>query len=121
MQIGYVVLYVEDPDASRQFWIETMGMVAKSQKQAGEFSIVQVGFENQEFNLELVPLALMRQHPHGLDLATPSMAFRVPDLETTHRELRERGVSTSDINEQAGIPSFAFADNENRWFAVLSL
>ena len=120
MQVAYVVLYVEDADASRQFWIDTFGMVIKSQKQAGDFSIVQVGFPDQEFNLELVPLDLMRQYPHALDLATPSMAFRVDDLDVTHSELRGKGVETSDINEQAGIPSFAFADNENRWFAVLS-
>jgi len=119
MHVAYVVLYVENQEACLNFWTNSFGMVVKSQRPAGEFSVIQIGFPTQEFNIELVPLALMQQHEHGLDLATPSMAFRVPDLVASHGELRDKGVTTSDINEQAGIPSFAFCDNEGRWFAVL--
>ena len=121
MHVAYVVLYVENQDECRDFWTNSLGMVIKSQRPAGEYSVVQIGFPDQEFNLELVPLALMQQHEHGLDLATPSMAFRVSDLVETHRDLRYKGVTTSDINEQAGVPSFAFSDNEGRWFAVLGM
>ena len=120
MHVACVVLYVENQDACLDFWSRSLGMVIKSQRPAGDFSVIQIGFPDQEFNLELVPLALMQQFEHGLDLATPSLAFRVADLEKTHRELRTKNVETSQINEQAGVPSFAFSDNEGRWFAVLS-
>lgn len=119
MQVGYVVLYVEDPEACLAFWTSVIGMVPKSEKSAGEFRIRQVGFPDQSFAIELVPLDLMRGQPHGLDLATPSMAFRVSDLNATHAELNNKGVTTSEINNMAGIASFAFQDNEARWFAVL--
>jgi lactoylglutathione lyase len=121
MYLAYVVLYVHDLDASYSFWIEQMGMIEKGQKQAGDFKIVQVGFPDQESNLELVPLALMKDNPHGLDLATPSIAFRVDDVPATHELIRARGVTTSDITEMGGVVSFAFSDNENRWFAVLPM
>ena len=38
---------------------------------------MKVGFDNQDFSFELVPLELMKDNPDGLDLATPSIAFHV--------------------------------------------
>ena len=119
MKVGYVVLYVHDADACRRFWTEQVGMVEKDHKTAGEFSIVQVGFADQEFTFELVPLALMKDNPYELDLATPSIAFRVDDLGATHIALSAKGIEVSEIGGHSGVMSFAFADNEGRWFAVL--
>lgn len=119
MKIGYVVLYVNDAEECRRFWTEQVGMVEKDRKQAGDFSIVKVGFANQEFSFELVPLALMQNNPDGLDLATPSIAFYVENLEETRGALLARGVQATEVGNRGGVASFAFPDNENRWFAVL--
>ena len=118
MKVGYVVLYVDDPEACRRFWVDRIGMVEKRRTEVGGSAIVQVGFDDQSFAFELVPLELMRDNPDGLDLATPSIAFRVDDLETAHAGLAARGVQVSDIAMHSGTPSFAFADPEGRWFAV---
>ena len=118
MRVGYVVLYVNDADACLKFWTEQVGMVKKDTKQAGPFSIYNVGFADQDFGFQLVPLALMADNPHGLDLATPSIAFNVGDLEATRAKLLAAGVQTSEIGNQGGVTSFAFSDNESRWFAV---
>lgn len=118
MRVGYVVLYVTDPEACLQFWTEKVGMVEKGRKHAGHFNIVQVGFADQNFSLELVPLALMADSPHGLDLATPSMAFNVEDLESAREKLVAAGIPATEISDAPGILSFAFPDNEGRWFAV---
>ncbi|MFM7125704.1 MAG: VOC family protein [Actinomycetota bacterium] len=119
MKIGYVVLYVSDPGACLQFWTEQVGMVQKSRQQAGDFFVVQVGFSDQDFSFELVPLALMKDNPDGLDLATPSIAFRVADLAAARAALVAKGVQATDVGEHSGIASFAFPDNEGRWFAVI--
>ena len=119
MRVGYVVLYVDDPSACLRFWIEQVGMVEKSRTSAGEWVISQVGFADQDFAFELVPLALMKDNPDGLDLATPSIAFHVDDLEVAHSTLAARGVQTTDVGEHSGVASFAFSDNEGRWFAVV--
>jgi hypothetical protein len=79
---------------------------------------VKVGFENQAFAFELVPLALMKNNPDGLDLATPSIAFHVDDLDAARSSLVARGVQATEVGEHGGVPSFAFPDNEDRWFAV---
>jgi len=118
MRVGWVVLYVDDAEACRKFWVEQIGMVEKRRTEAGAFTIVQVGFADQPFAFELVPLALMKDNPDGLDLATPSIAFRVDDLQATHDDLVGRGVPVTDVGEHGGTPSFAFADPEGRWFAV---
>ena len=119
MKLGYVVLYVNDPAACLEFWTQKVGMVPKDSKQAGEFSIVKVGFEDTETSFELVPLELMKDNPHGLDLATPSIAFYVDDLHAKREELVSRGVEATEVGAPTGVESFAFGDNEGRWFAVL--
>jgi catechol 2,3-dioxygenase-like lactoylglutathione lyase family enzyme len=118
MQVGYVVLYVNDVEACRRFWIEQIGMVEKRRTEAAGSTIAQVGFADQSFAFELVPLELMKDNPDNLSLATPSIAFRVEDLEASHATLVGRGVQASDVGEHSGTPSFAFADPEGHWFAV---
>ncbi len=118
MRVGYVVLYVNDAEACFSFWTDKVGMVEKGRKHAGDFAIVQVGFADQPFAFELVPLALMQDNPSGLDLATPSIAFHVADLANTRERLLAAGVQATDISQHSGVASFAFSDNENRWFAV---
>ena len=116
--VRYVVLYVTDAEACRRFWVEQVGMVEKDRKAAGDFSIVQVGFADQPFAFELVPLAMMADNPYGLDLATPSIALQADDLETARAQLIERGVTAMEIGDHGGVQSFAFSDPEGRWFAV---
>jgi lactoylglutathione lyase len=118
MRVRYVVLYVNDAEACRKFWIEQVGMVEKDRKEMGEFSVVQVGFADQPFAFELVPLAMMADNPYGLDLATPSIAMHVDDLEAARTQLVDRGVTAMEIGDHGGVRSFAFSDPEGRWFAV---
>lgn len=119
MRVGYVVLYVDDADVCLQFWTEQVGMVEKGRKQAEAFSVVQVGFPDQDVAFELVPMALMKDNPAGLDLATPSVAFHVEDLTAAHAALAADGVQVTEPGEHSGVLSFAFSDPEGRWFAVL--
>ena len=118
MKVGYVVLYVQDAETCRRFWVDQIGMVEKRRSEAGSFTISQVGFADQPFAFELVPLDLMKDNPDGLDLATPSIAFTVDDLETARAGLVGRGVQATDVSDHEGTPSFAFSDPEGRWFAV---
>ena len=108
MKVGYVVLYVNDAEACRRFWVEQIGMVEKRRTEARAFPLVQVGFADQQFAFELLPLELMRDNPDGLDLATPSIAFHVDDLQAAHDDLVSRGVEATDVGEHQGTPSFAF-------------
>ena len=118
MKVGYVVLYVDDAEACRRFWVEQVGMAEKRRNEADGFTITQVGFADQPFAFELVPRAMMQDNPDGLDLATPSICFYVDDLEAARETLLGRGVQATEVGDHAGTRSFAFADPEERWFAV---
>ena len=120
MKVGYVVLYVDDADACARFWVDRIGMVEKRRTDAAGVVIVQVGFADQPFAFELVPLALMQDNPDRLDLATPSIALHVDDLEAAHATMVGKGVETSEIGDHGGSQSFAFADPEGHWFAVIA-
>ncbi|MEY3495257.1 MAG: Glyoxalase/Bleomycin resistance protein/Dioxygenase superfamily [Chloroflexota bacterium] len=119
MKVGFVVLYVSDVEDCVRFWVEKVGMVERARTQAGAFQVVKVGFANQDFSFDLVPLALMRENPDGLDLATPSAAFHVPDLDAARAPPTPR-VQATEISSERGPRAFAFSDPEGRWFAVLS-
>ena len=108
MKIGYVVLYVHDPAACLAFWTEKVGMVEKDKKQVGDFTIAKVGFAAQDFAFELVPLELMKENPAGLDLATPSIAFHMNDLQQARAKLIANGVKATEVSEHSGVQSFEF-------------
>lgn len=118
MRVGYVVLYVRDAEVCRGFWIDQVGMIEKKRNAAGSFSIVQVGFADQPFGFELVPLEMMKDNPDGLDLATPSICFHTDDLHAERARLVGRGVQATEVGEHFGMANFAFSDPEGRWFAV---
>ena len=118
MRVAYVVLYVTDAEVCRRFWVDQVGMVEKRRTDLGDIAVVQVGFADQPFAFELVPLALMAENPDGLDLATPSIALYADDLEEARARLVERGVTVTEVGEHSGVQSFAFSDPEGRWFAV---
>ena len=104
MKVGYVVLYVNDAEACRRFWVEQVGMVQKKRDEMGDFTIAQVGFADQPFAFELVPLAMMQDNPDNLDLATPSIAFQVDDLDAARAELVGRGVQATEVGDHQGTP-----------------
>lgn len=76
MKVGFVVIYVGDTDMCARFWTDTVGMVERQRFAVGSLSVMEVGFADQEFSLQLVPLEMMLENPDNLDLATPSIAFR---------------------------------------------
>lgn len=119
MRVGYVVLYVNDVDACSTFWTEKFDMAVRETMQVGEHTVVRVGFTDQNFSLELVPLSMMKDNPDGLDLATPSMCFYVDNLAEVHNKLSQRSVEVTELMEHFGTKNFAFSDNEGRWFAVI--
>lgn len=118
MKVGYVVLYVDDAELCRNFWVDKVGMVERKRTEIAGFTVAQVGFFEQPFSFELVPREMMKNNPDGLDMASPSICFHVDDLEATRAALVARGVNATEVGDHHGMHSFAFSDPEGRWFAV---
>lgn len=119
MKVYYVVLYVKDVEESLNFWKEKAGMVSKGFQKAGGFEIHKVGFSDQDFAFELVPLEMMKNNPDNLNLGTPSICFSTSDLTALRETLVQRGVQATDIVNHFGSNSFAFSDNNGNWFAAI--
>lgn len=119
MRVGYVVLYVNDSEASMKFWTEKVGMKLHETTPVGDSTIYRVGFSDQQFSFELVPLAIMQENPHGLNLGTPSICFYTSDIPALHERLNSHSIKTTEITQRGNKGNFAFSDNEDRWFAVL--
>ena len=119
MRVGYVVLYVNNSEASRDFWINKVGMELQETTEIPGNSIYRVGFSTQQFSFELVPLALMQENPHGLNLGTPSICFYDANPTVLREKLAAQGITVTEVSDRNGKQNFAFSDNEDRWFAVL--
>jgi catechol 2,3-dioxygenase-like lactoylglutathione lyase family enzyme len=120
MQLGYVVIYVNDLERCHEFWMDKVGMVTKRTTSVNGFVIPQIGFADQGVAIELVPNAFMEAAGHGAVTVAPSMCFHVADLEAEHLRLTAAGVVVSPIGDHFGTTTFAFSDPEDRWFAVIS-
>lgn len=94
-------------------------MQIESSVNVGDFLIASVVHSESDAALQLVPLAMMKENPDNLDLATPSICFYVSNLESEHKRLSSNGVQVSEIMQRGSQFSFAFSDNEGRWFAVM--
>ncbi|MEN9923446.1 MAG: hypothetical protein RIS09_960 [Actinomycetota bacterium] len=121
MRLGYVVIYVEDPDSCVEFWTKSIGFILLSELRLSDHTIRRVGLNVQGPSIELVPMALMKDNPDGLDLATPSLCFYVDNIQGEHNRLKNNGVEVSEIVQHFGKETFAFSDNEERWFAVMEM
>lgn len=119
MRVGYVVLYVNNVEACRDFWINKVGMELQGTTEVPGNKIYRVGFSNQNFSFELVPLDLMKENPHGLNLGTPSICFYDENPAQWRETLIANGVSATEVADRMGKQNFAFSNNEDRWFAVL--
>ena len=121
MKLGYVVLYVENVDSSQTFWVDSIGAKVLRVNQVGDFSIVKLSLPGAGAEIELVPKDLMKDNPDQLDLATPSLCFYTADVEQERTRLEQKGVTVAPIRDHFGTQTFAFSDNENRWFAVMQV
>ena len=106
-------------EESLSFWKEKVGMTSKGVKEAGAFKIHKVGFADQDFSFELVPLELMNNNPNNLNLGTPSICFSSPNLTELRNTLLNKGVQVTEIVNHFGPNSFAFSDNHGNWFAAM--
>ena len=110
---------VKDLERSIAFYEEALGLREKRRRNAedGSFTIVFMGNETSEFELELTWL---RDHPQAYDLGEAEFhfAFRVADFEAA-RELHEKMGCICFVNEKMGI--YFIEDPDGYWLEILPL
>jgi catechol 2,3-dioxygenase-like lactoylglutathione lyase family enzyme len=111
-KLELVILPVSDIDRAKSFYVDQVGFHADYDQTVNE----QIRF------VQITPpgSACSIAFGRGLTAATPGTApglqIVVADIEVAHRELRDRGVAVSDIDDQAWGRFVYFSDPDgNRW------
>lgn len=118
VNIGYVVLYMNDTEKAAEFWQTYFDFKIKNVVDAGEHKVITIGAADGQTNFELVPLALMADNPYNLNLGIPSICLNASDLQAEHMRLTKLGANVSPIADHGGRDSFAIIDFEQNAFAI---
>ena len=122
-RLGQVMLYVNDQDAVRDFWVEKFGF-----KVISEVNVAEAGFRFIEIapnddagttSLVLHNKEFIAKAEPELNLGTPSLMFATDNIEKLHSDLAAKGVKVGDIVSMPnGARAFNFPDNEDNYFAI---
>lgn len=117
---GYVMVYVEDPVAVANFFVEQLNFkqVSSEQNANGVFSVQVAPREGSDAHLNFFSKPLARQISPDLNLAMPSLCFGSYDVVKLHDDLAAKGVAVGDVINLNGMKAVNFADNEGNSYAV---
>ncbi|WP_201339927.1 VOC family protein [Streptococcus suis] len=117
--IGQVMLYVNDIEASAQFWKEKMGFErVEKQVQGPQTSYIIAPKSDSEVQFVLHDKAEVAEMEPELNLATPSILMTSVDVAKTYEELVERGVTTNPVMDLGFMKVISFADNDGNYYAI---
>lgn len=118
--IGRIMLYIKDPRAVADFWVQKVGFVEIGQ-QPGPDGTVVVEIAPAKLpgtTLVLYSRDVIAKYEPELSLGTPSILLSSHNLDDTHKAMRAKGVAVGEITEAQGMRTFNFPDIEGNYFAV---
>ncbi|MBS4207371.1 VOC family protein [Bacillus sp. FJAT-50079] len=120
-QVGQIMLYVNNQDDSMKFWTEVVGFHLISEENNGQgMRWIEIApTKEAETSIILHNKKLIAEMQPELNLDTPSLMFFSDDLDRLYQELSSKGVTVGEIIAMPGGRVFNFADNEERYFAVM--
>lgn len=106
---------VADLDKSLAFYRDALGLTEKRRKQTDSFTLVYLGNDSSDFELELTWLA---DHPQAYDLGECEfhLAFRVNDFDAAHA-LHEKMGCICFENTKMGI--YFIEDPDGYWLEIV--
>ncbi|UQN15306.1 VOC family protein [Gulosibacter sp. ACHW.36C] len=119
-KFGNVMIYVENPRDVADFWVDTVGFteVDAQQVDGATLFVELTPTAASDAHITLFDRNVVAQSSPELDLATPSILFKSPDITAMRDSLAAAGTTVGDIVEAGGMTTFNFADPEGNWFAV---
>lgn len=119
-EFGDVMVYVDDPRAMADFWVRQLDFTELgTEEHEGRVIAVEISHDSEsDAAITLFDRAIVAQMSPELDLGTPSILFKTPDVEAMRERLAAGGVTVGDVVTMGGRTTFNFADPEGHWFAV---
>jgi len=120
-QVGQIMLYVTNQEASMKFWTEKAGFTIISEEDNGQgMRWIEIApTKDAETSLILHNKEWVAKMSPGLHLGTPSLMFFTSDLEKLYQDFQDKEIT---VGEMVSMPSgkvFNFADDEQNYFAVM--
>ncbi|WNS45373.1 VOC family protein [Paenibacillus sp. MMS20-IR301] len=118
-QIGQVMLYVNDQDASKDFWTEKLGFEVLADETDGPVRWIEVAPKGAATSIILHNKAFVAQMNPDMNLGTPSLMYFTDKFDELYSDFQNKGITVGDIVQIPSGRVFNFADNELNYFAVL--
>ncbi|SOC43632.1 VOC family protein [Salinicoccus kekensis] len=115
-----VMLYVDNQEQSIAFWTKDLGFVIKSEDIIyDDYKSVEVAPSlDSETSITIFDKEFIREASPEVNLETPSLMFRVQDLDALYADLSNKGIRCGDIVKTPDGRVFNFSDDEDNYFAV---
>jgi lactoylglutathione lyase len=115
-KIATAAVYVEDQQKAVQFWTQQVGFEVHREHPMGPHaSWIEVGPGNAQSCLVIYPKSIMQDWAER----KPSIVFECEDVQSTYRELRDRGVQfTQEPKDMPWGPFAIFIDPDGNSFGL---
>ncbi|MFX3631781.1 MAG: VOC family protein [Candidatus Pristimantibacillus sp.] len=117
-KIGQVMLYVNNQEASRDFWTEKLGFEVIADETNGPMRWIEVAPKGAATSIVLHSKEFVATMNPEMNLGTPSIMYYTDKFEALYSDLQNKNVKVGDIVEIPSGRVFNFADNEENYFAV---
>lgn len=117
-KIGQVMLYVNNQEASRDFWTEKLGFEVIADETNGPMRWIEVAPKGAGTSIVLHNKELVAKMNPEMNLGTPSIMYYTDQFDALYSDLQNKNIKVGDIMELPSGRVFNFADYEENYFAV---
>ena len=119
-KFGKVMIYVKDPRAVADFWIDKMGFteIKAETHETGIVSVELAPNNMSDASIVLFDRGIVEKMSPELNLGTPSILFSSYDVRDMRNRLIKNGVNVGEVMEIGDSITFNFSDIEGNYFAV---
>lgn len=119
-KFGKVMIYVKDPKAVADFWVDKIGFtkVKVDMHETNILSVELIPNITSDASIVLFDRSVVEKMSPELNLATPSILFSSYDVKDMRNKLINTGVNVGAVVEMGDSLTFNFSDIEGNYFAV---
>ncbi|MBM7647498.1 lactoylglutathione lyase [Bacillus ectoiniformans] len=119
-KVGQIMLYVNDQDEAKNFWVEKLGFTLIAEENNGSgMRWIEIAPKGADTSIVLHDKEFVAKMSPDLNLGTPSLMFFTEDLDQLYSDLTSKKMTVGEIVNMPTGRVFNFADNEENYFAVM--
>ncbi len=117
--IGQVMLYVENIETGKRFWLEKVGFKLIGTVKNDMYTSYTIAPEyDSEVQFVLYEKGFVAKASPEVSLSTPSILMVTENIQETYDRFIRNGINANPIMEVSGDKIFNFPDDEGNYFAV---